>query len=74
MVPDEIQSTMVDHVLLHGLTMREVDLQAHLQGFNTTNTYSIITVHSSTSDETTFIILYTVNTVVRVVHPQTHYC
>ncbi len=72
MIPDEIQSTMVDHVLLHGLTMREVGLQAHLKGFNTTDTYNIITVHSSsTSDERTFIILYTVN---NVVHPQTHYC
>ncbi len=46
-----------------GLTMREVGLQAHLQGFNTTDTYDIITVHSSsTSDETTFIILCTVTT------------
>ncbi len=43
-VPDEIQSIMVDHVLLHGLTMREVGLQAHLQGFSTTYTYNIITV------------------------------
>ncbi len=55
--------------------MREVGLQARLQGFNTTDTYNIITVHSSsTSDERTFIILYTVNTVAHVVHPQTHYC
>ncbi len=35
-VPDEIQSTIVDHVLLHGLTMREVGLQAQLQGFSAT--------------------------------------
>ncbi len=64
---------MVEHVLLHGLTMREDDLQTHLQGFNT-DTYSIITVHSSsTLDETSFIILCTVNTV-NTVHPQTHYC
>ncbi len=62
---------MVDHVLLHGLTMREVGLQAHLQGFSTTYTYNIITVHSSnTSDERTFTILCTVNTVTHVVHPQ----
>ncbi len=64
---------MVEHVLLHGLTMREVGLQAHLQGFNTTYSYEIITLHSSsTSDETTFIILCRVNTVAHVVHPQTH--
>ncbi len=30
-VPDEIQSTIVEHVFLHGLTMGEVGLQAHLQ-------------------------------------------
>ncbi len=55
-VPDEIQSTIV-HVLLHELTMREDGLQAHLQGFSTTDTYKITTVHSSsTSDERTFII------------------
>ncbi len=40
---------MVDHVLLHGLTMREVGLQAHLQCFNTTYTYNIIIVHSSST-------------------------
>ncbi len=51
--------------------MREVGLQAHLQGFSTTYTYNIITVHSSnTSDERTFTILCTVNTVTHVVHPQ----
>ncbi len=37
--------------------MREDGLQAHLQGFSTTDTYNITTVHSSsTSDERTFII------------------
>ncbi len=37
---------------------------------NTTYTYNIITVHSiSTSDETTFIILFTVNIVAHVEHP-----
>ncbi len=51
--------------------MREGGLQSHLQGLNTTDTCNIITVHSSsTSDETTLIILCTVNTE----HPQTHYC
>ncbi len=59
-VLDEIQST-IDHVLLHELTMREVGLQAHLQGFNTTDTYNITTVHSSsTSEERNVIILCTV--------------
>ncbi len=53
---------MVGHVVLHELAMREVDIQAHLQGFSTTYTYNIITVHSSsTSEGTTFIILCTVN-------------
>ncbi len=54
--------------------MREVGRQAHLQGFNTTTTsYNIVPVHSSsTSDERTFIIQCTVNTVAHVVHPQTH--
>ncbi len=48
--------------------MREDVLQTHLQGFNTTDTCNINTVHSSsTADETTFIIICTVNT-------QTHYC
>ncbi len=57
------------------LYMREDGLQAHLQGFSTTDTYNIITVHSSsTSDERTFIILCTVNIVAHAVHPQTHYC
>ncbi len=66
---------MVEHVLLHGLAMREVGLQAHLQGYSTTYTYNVVTVHSSsTSDETTFIILCTVNTVTHVEHTQTHYC
>ncbi len=63
---------MVEHVFLHGLTMGEVGLQAHLQ---VSVTYNINTVHSSSaSDETTFIILCTVNTVTHVVHPQTQYC
>ncbi len=53
---------MVGHVLLHELAMREVGIQAHLQGFNTTYTHNIITVHSSsTSEGTAFIILCTVN-------------
>ncbi len=71
-IPDKIQSFIVDHVLLHGLTMREVGLQAHLQGFNAIYTYSISTVHSSTSDQRTFAVLCTVNTVAHAVHPQTH--
>ncbi len=71
-IPDEIQSFIVDHVLLHGLTTREVGLQAHLKGFNATYTYSIITVHSSTSDQRTFAVQCTVNTVTQFVHPQTH--
>ncbi len=51
--------------------MREVGLQAHLQGSNTTYTFNIITVHSSsTSDERTFIILCTVHTVAHAVHPE----
>ncbi len=32
-VPDKIQITIVEHVLLHGRTMREVGLQAHLHGY-----------------------------------------
>ncbi len=44
--------------------MMEVCLQARLQVFNASDTYNIITVHnSSTSDERTCIILYTVTTV-----------
>ncbi len=46
MFPDEVQIIMVGHVLLHELAMREVGIQAHLQGFNTTYTHNIITVHS----------------------------
>ncbi len=48
-VSDEIQSTIV-HVLLHGLTMRQGGLHAHLQGLSTTDTYNI------TKYERTFII------------------
>ncbi len=54
--------------------MREVGLQTHLQGFNTTYTYEITTLHSSSTYEATFIILYTVNNVAHVVHPQLMYC
>ncbi len=47
--------------------MREDGLHALLQGFSTTDTFNITTVHSSfTSDERTFIILCTVNTVAHV--------
>ncbi len=43
--------------------MRKVGQQAQLQGFYTTHTYSIMTVHSvCTSDEKTFTVLCTVNT------------
>ncbi len=41
-VPDEIQSTIVDHVLVHGMSMREAGQKADLQGFYTSYYYTSI--------------------------------